>query len=87
MADQSGRKYYERWEFLNSYSGCMLGNPVLSVLADAYIKGIRTYDIEKAYQYAINTSHRFGNDSLGYTSGPLSISCLLYTSPSPRDRG
>ena len=77
MADQSGRKYYERWEFLNSYSGCMLGNPVLSVLADAYIKGIRTYDIEKAYQYAINTSHRFGNDSLGYTSGPLSISHTL----------
>lgn len=39
MADQSGREYYERWELLNSYSGCMLGNPALSVLADAYIKG------------------------------------------------
>lgn len=47
MADQSGREYYERWELLNSYSGCMLGNPALSVLADAYIKGIRTYDAEK----------------------------------------
>lgn len=77
MADQSGREYYERWEFMNSYSGCMLGNPALSVLADAYIKGIRTYDIEKAYQYAINTSHRFGNDSLGYTPGPVSISHTL----------
>ena len=64
MADQSGREYYERWELLNSYSGCMLGNPALSVLADAYIKGIRTYDAEKAYRYAINTSRRFGNDSL-----------------------
>lgn len=58
MADQSGREYYERWELLNSYSGCMLGNPALSVLADAYIKGIRTYDAEKAYRYAINTSRR-----------------------------
>lgn len=77
MAEQSGREYYERWEFMNSYSGCMLGNPALSVLADAYIKGIRTYDIEKAYQYAINTSHRFGNDSLGYTPGPVSISHTL----------
>lgn len=77
MADQSGREYYERWEFMNSYSGCMLGNPALSVLADAYIKGIRTYDIEKAYQYAINTSRRFGNDSLGYTPGPVSISHTL----------
>lgn len=77
MADQSGREYYERWEFMNSYSGCMLGNPALSVLADAYIKGIRTYDIEKAYQYAINTSRRFGNDSLGYTPEPVSISHTL----------
>ena len=66
MADQSGREYYERWELLNSYSGCMLGNPALSVLADAYIKGIRTYDAEKAYRYAINTSRRFGNDSWQY---------------------
>lgn len=77
MADQSGREYYERWELLNSYSGCMLGNPALSVLADAYIKGIRTYDAEKAYRYAVNTSRRFGNDSLGYAPEPLSISTTL----------
>lgn len=77
MADQSGREYYERWEFLNSYSGCMLGNPALSVLADAYLKGIRTYDVEKAYQYAVNTSHKFGNNTLGYSPEPLSISHTL----------
>ena len=77
MAAQSGREYYERWEFLNSYSGCMLGNPALSVLADAYLKGIRTYDVEKAYQYAVNTSHKFGNDTLGYSPEPLSISHTL----------
>lgn len=77
MAEQSGREYYERWELLNSYSGCMLGNPALSVLTDAYMKGIRTYDAEKAYQYAVNTSRRFGNDLLGYTPEPLSISHTL----------
>lgn len=77
MAEQSGREYYERWEFLNSYSGCMLGNPALSVLADAYVKGIRTYDVEKAYRYAVNTSQYFGNDTLGYTPEPLSISHTL----------
>ena len=49
----------------------------MSVLADAYIKGIRTYDVEKAYRYAINTSRRFGNDSLGYAPEPLSISTTL----------
>ncbi len=77
MAEQSGREYYERWEVLNSYSGCMLGNPALSVLADAYVKGIRTYDAEKAYQYAVNTSRKFGNDLLGYTPEPLSVSHTL----------
>lgn len=77
MADQSGRHYYERWEFLNSYSGCMLGNPALSVLTDAWAKGIRSYDINKAYEYAKNTSAKFGNDSLGYTPGNLGISYTL----------
>lgn len=77
LAEESGREYYERWEFLNSYTGCMLGNPALSVLADAYMKGIRTYDVEKAYRYAVNTSRKFGNDSLGYTPEPLSISHTL----------
>ena len=77
LAEQSGREYYERWEFLNAYSGCMLGNPALSVLADAYQKGIRTFDAEKAYRYAVNTSHRYGTDSLGYSPEPLSISMTL----------
>jgi len=77
LAEQSGKEYFERWEFLNSYSGCMLGNPALSVLADAYMKGIRGYDIEKAYRYAVNTSLKFGNFPLGYTPGNLSISHTL----------
>lgn len=77
LAEESGKEYYERWEIMNAYSGCMLGNPALSVLADAYVKGIRTYDIEKAYQYAKNTSRLFGNDELGYTASDLSISHTL----------
>lgn len=76
MAQQSGRGYFERWELLNAYSGCMLGNPAISVLADAYAKGIRGYDVDTAYQYAKNSSARFGNDELGYTPGSL---CLSYT--------
>ena len=77
MAEQSGREYYERWEFLNSYSGCMLGNPAISVLADAYAKGIRGYDVEQAYHYAVNSSAKFGNDRLGYTPGTLGLSHTL----------
>ncbi len=77
MAEQSGRHYYERWELMNAYSGCMLGNPALSVIADAYAKGIRSFDAEKALLYMKDSSAKFGNDSLGYTPGGLSISYTL----------
>ncbi len=77
LAEESGRRYYERWELMNAYSGCMIGNPALSVLADAYVKGIRGYDVDKAYAYAVHTSGLFGNDALGYTPGSLSISNTL----------
>ncbi|WP_430815100.1 GH92 family glycosyl hydrolase [Carboxylicivirga sp. RSCT41] len=68
MAEYSGREYYPRWEIMNSYSGCMLGNPAVSVLVDAYAKGIRNYDIEKAYKYAKRSVDVFGNSEKGYTS-------------------
>lgn len=55
LADLSGRKYYERWELLNAYSGCMIGHPAVSVLSQAYLAGIRDYDVEKAYEFALNT--------------------------------
>ncbi len=66
LAELSGKKYYSRWEFLNSYSGCMIGNPAVSVIVDAYEKGIRNYDIDKAFQYCKNTVDLFGNGKLGY---------------------
>jgi predicted alpha-1,2-mannosidase len=78
LAEQSGKEYFERWEFFNSYSGCMIGNPALSVFADAYAKGIRNYDIDKAYQYAVNSSDKFSNkDDLGFYGSTLCISNTL----------
>jgi len=68
LADESGNDYLERWEFMNAYSGCMLGNPAISVMVDAYNKGIRSFDIPKAYQMAINTSELFGNQELGFSN-------------------
>ncbi|MBQ9310413.1 MAG: GH92 family glycosyl hydrolase [Bacteroidales bacterium] len=56
LAEESGKGYFNRWEMLNSYTGCMLGNPTNSVLADAYSKGIRGYDLEKALQCAVKSS-------------------------------
>ena len=72
IAQLSGKEYFPRWEVVNAYSGCMLGNPAISVLADAYEKGIRGYDVQKAVEYAENTQKQFGNGELGYTLGSLS---------------
>lgn len=72
MAELSGRQYYPRWEFLNAYSGCMIGNPAVSVILDAYVKGIRGYDTAKAFEYAKNSVDKFGNGVRGYTAGSLS---------------
>lgn len=77
LADYSKRDYFARWEMMNAYSGCMIGDPAVSLLADAYVKGIRRYDIEKAYRYAVNTVEKFGNGDKGYTAGRLSISETL----------
>jgi predicted alpha-1,2-mannosidase len=71
LAERSDSAYYPRWEFLNAYSGCMIGNPAVSILADAYQKGIRNYDTGKAFRYALNTCKKFDNGPRGY-SGDIS---------------
>ncbi len=50
QAELSGNGHLARWEFLGIESGCMIGDPAVSVFADAYLKGIRDYDAAKAYQ-------------------------------------
>ncbi len=41
-----------RWELMGINSGCMVGDPAVIVIADAYMKGIRNFDAEKAYKIA-----------------------------------
>jgi predicted alpha-1,2-mannosidase len=67
LADQNDTRYLERWEFLNAYSGCMLGNPAVSVIVDAYAKGIRNFDVARAYEYSRNSVEKFGNGERGYS--------------------
>lgn len=69
LADESGKNYLERWEFLNAYSGCMIGHPAVSVMLDAYTKGIRGFDVEKGYRYAKNTLEQYGNGERGHSYG------------------
>ncbi len=39
-----------RWELMGNDSGCMVGEPGLLVTADAYLKGIRGFDAQRAYE-------------------------------------
>lgn len=77
LAEENGTGVYDRWEFLNAYSGCMLGNPAIAVIADAYAKGIRGYDVEKAYRFARQTADRIGHYPQGYSPGNSGISETL----------
>ena len=60
LAAETGKGYLERWELLNAYSGCMDGDPAISVIADAYQKGIRGFDAEKAYASCHQTASGTG---------------------------
>ena len=42
-----------RWELMTNDSGCMVGDPGLIVFADAYLKGIKNYDFERAYELCL----------------------------------
>ncbi len=83
QAELSGNGYLARWEILGAESGCMIGDPAVSVFADAYLKGIRGYDAAKAYALCRQTvmgpkTNRNGwkeYAELGYV--PDSISCTL----------
>ncbi len=53
---EDGGLGFPKWEIAGSYSNCMLGDPALPVILDAWSKGIRGYDLEKAYQIGKQTS-------------------------------
>ena len=72
MAEENGSEVYDRWEFLNAYSGCMVGNPAIAVILDAAVKGITDFDMEKAYAQSRNTADRIGHHEVGYTPGSIS---------------
>ncbi len=43
---------FPRWELMGIDSGCMVGDPGVIVVSDAFVKGIRGYDTAKAYEIA-----------------------------------
>jgi predicted alpha-1,2-mannosidase len=38
------------WDLSANYTGCMIGYHAVPVIADAYLKGLKNYDVEKAFE-------------------------------------
>jgi len=45
-----------KWELMGVDIGCMVGDPAVGTIVDAYLKGIRDYDVELAYQLCLETA-------------------------------
>lgn len=53
------------WDLSACYTGCMIGYHAVPVIADAYLKGIRKYDVKKAFEAMKHSATR---DKLGLDS-------------------
>jgi predicted alpha-1,2-mannosidase len=53
------------WDLAGNYTDCMIGYHAVPVVADAYLKGIRDYDTEKAFEAMKHsaTRNKFGLES------------------------
>ena len=60
------------WDVFGCLSSCMIGNPIIPCMADAYEKGIRNWPVETAWRLAEVTSSRRSNQPYGWTPGSLS---------------
>lgn len=81
QAELSGNGYLARWEIVAAESGCMIGDPAVSVFAEAYLKGIRGYDAAQAFEWCRRTvdltkdngNQRAAYQKLGYVPGSVSV--------------
>ena len=53
------------WDLSANYTGCMIGYHAVPVISDAYLKGIRNYDVDKAFEAMKHSATR---DKLGLDS-------------------
>ena len=66
------RKTLPVWDIFGCKSGCMIGNPIIPVMAMAVEAGITNFDTKAMYELAKETSASRGNETCGYTPGSLS---------------
>lgn len=60
------------WDLFGCKSGCMVGNPLIPVIATAQEAGLGGVDYAKALDLAVKTTEKRGNLACGYTPGSLS---------------
>jgi len=69
---------FPRWELMGIDAGCMVGDPGLIVVADAYVKGIRNYDVDTAYKIA-KASSLCSKELFGKEFHTIRPTCEQYT--------
>jgi predicted alpha-1,2-mannosidase len=82
MAKQGG--YLPRWPSGNGYTNSMFGTPADNVVAETYLKGIRDFDVETAYQAMRKTA--LGPTKNSRFSGRSGIEDYLKFGYCPADR-
>ena len=69
------RRTLPRWDIFGCDSGCMIGQPIISVMADAYEKGIRDFDVKLALRLADESlAAESASRKYGFAPGSLSSS-------------
>lgn len=64
--EQSVHKILPVWSHYSNENWCMIGYHAVSVIADAYLKGIRDYDVDEAFKAVISSSNYEPYDGIGY---------------------
>ncbi|MEW2546884.1 GH92 family glycosyl hydrolase [Streptomyces sp. NPDC047002] len=51
LTDSGAVKGLARWELLGTDTDTMVGDPAVNIISEAYVKGVRGFDADKAYAY------------------------------------
>ncbi len=55
------------WELVGNYTGCMIGYHAVPVIVDAYFKGMRDFDVNKAYKAMVESAN-YNTDGILFPS-------------------
>ena len=62
MYEESG--WLPKWELAGMETKVMVGDPATPVIADSYLRGIRNFDVNKAYEGAFKAATQKINNKL-----------------------